>query len=129
MTQQNVDDYDSVIAGIAEQLHVVLSGSPQGIYIYLDDEHKVCNERFAEMLGYSSPADWDRPVPFTEQYVVEESHHALVSTYMHAMQHQAAASIDVTWKTLGGEPVPSSVLLVPIAYGGELMALHFVTPH
>lgn len=122
-------DRASILAGITEQLGPVLSGSPQGIYIYLDDGHKVCNERFAEMLGYASAADWNRPAPFTEQYVMPESQHALVSTYIHAMQHQAAATVEVTWKSVTGEAVPSSVILVPIAYGGELMALHFVAPY
>lgn len=116
------------IRGVASQLAPILSGSPQGIYIYLDDAHKVCNQRFADLLGYASPEDWDRPASFTEQYVERGSRRTLVATYQHAMQHQVAATIDVTWVRRDGASVPTTVMLVPIAFDGELLALHFVTP-
>jgi PAS domain-containing protein len=118
---------DETLRAIAAELRPVFDGSPQGIYIYLDEHHKVCNQRFAEMLGYDSPADWDRPASFTEQYVDPRSQHTLVSTYQHAMQHKVAATIDVDWKRRDGGVVPTSVILVPITHSGELMALHFVT--
>ena len=118
----------AIIAGIAEQYRDILDGSPQGMYIYLDDEHKVCNERFAAMLGYESAAAWDQPGAFTEEYVAPESQSTLVGTYRHAMEHQAAATVEVTWQARDGRPVPSSVILVPVAFDGALLALHFVTP-
>lgn len=121
-------DHAAIIRGITEQLSAVLDGSPQGIYIYLDDNHKVCNERLAQLLGYDSAADWSRPRPFTD-YVDEASQRTLVTTYEHAMEHRAAGVIEVVWKRRDGGRQPSSVLLVPIAFGGELLALHFVTPH
>lgn len=43
------------------------------------------------------------------------------------MEHQAAASLEVAWTRRDGTPQPSSVQLVPIAFGDELLALHFVT--
>lgn len=122
------DQHAGIIAGVMAQLAPVLQGSPQGIYVYLDDTHKGCNQRFAELLGYASAADWDRPASFTEQYVDRSSQRTLVATYQHAMQHQVAASIDVTWVRADGTRVPTSVILVPIAFEGELLALHFVTP-
>lgn len=44
------------------------------------------------------------------------------------MEHQVAATVDITWKRRDGMPLPSSVILVPIAYQQELLALRFVTP-
>ncbi|MGE0228187.1 MAG: PAS domain-containing protein [Dehalococcoidia bacterium] len=117
-----------VMQALAAELRPVLDGSLQGMYVYLDDAHKLCNPRFASMLGYDSPADWDRPASFTEQYVDPGSQHTLVAAYRDAMQHQVAATIDVTWKRRDGGAVSTSVILVPIAHSGELMALHFVTP-
>ena len=117
-----------IIQAITEELRTILDGSPQGVYVFLDETHKVCNGRFAEMLGYASVADWNRPVSFTEQYVDPSSQQTLVATYQHAMDHQVGATIDVTWKRLDGGRVPTTVILVPIALGGALMALHFVTP-
>jgi PAS domain-containing protein len=118
----------AIIEGVTAQFREILDGSPQGMYIYLDDQHKVCNERFASMLGYPSAAAWDQHGAFTEQYIDPQSQQTLVHTYRHAMEQQAAATIDVTWKTREGAAVPSSVILVPVAYEGELLALHFITP-
>lgn len=122
------DRHAGIIAGVVAQLAPVLEGSPQGIYVYLADAHKACNQRFASLLGYASPADWDRPASFTEQYVDRSSQRALVAAYQHAMQHQVAATIDVTWVRVDGAPLPTSVMLVPFAFDGALLALHFVTP-
>ena len=129
MTQSHeVHEHERIVTGITEQMRPVLNGSSQGIYIYLDDDHKVCNEVFAKMLGYASPAEWAVPEAFTEAYVEPDSWNRLVHTYTHAMEHQVGAVIDVTWKSRAGHPVPSSVILVPISFEGELLALHFVTP-
>jgi len=121
-------DHRAILTGISDQLRPVLEGSPQGIYIYLDDDHKICNQRFAEMLGYDSAADWSRPRPFTD-YVADGSQRLLVATYQRAMEQQAAGVIEVVWKRRDGGTQPSTVQLVPIAFGDELLALHFVTPH
>jgi hypothetical protein len=124
----NAHDHGKVIAGVREQFREVLEGSSQAIYIFLDEQHKVCNDRFATLLGYASPGAWDQPGSFTEQYVVPESHAALVSTYRRAMEERAGSTVAVTWKSREGTPVPTTVIMVPIAYEGELLALHFVTP-
>lgn len=128
MTQTAADRHAEVVRGIAGQLAPILERSPQGVYVYLDDAHKVCNQRFADLLGYATPEDWARPGPFTQQYVDRASQRTLVATYQHAMEHQVAATIDVTWVRQDGAPVPTTVMLVPIAFEGELLALHFVTP-
>ena len=129
MTAHHPHEHEQLIASIAEQLAPVLQGSPQGIYIYLDDTHKICNERFASMLGFASATEWAaKAEAFAPGYPVEESWDKLVMTYSHAMEHLVADKIDVTWKRLDGGTLASSVILVPIAYGGELLALHFVTP-
>lgn len=120
-------DHTAILTGLAEQLRPVLEGSPQGIYIYLDDNHKVCNQHFAELLGYDSPADWDRRGAFTELYVDPASQQTLVAAYQRAMGIQAASVFDVAWKRRDGGTQASTVQLVPIAFGDQLLALHFVT--
>ena len=46
--------HQHLVKELAEQLEPVLSNSPQAIYLYLDDEHKTCNQKFADLLGYNS---------------------------------------------------------------------------
>ena len=44
--------HEQLVKGIAEQMKPVLEKSEQAIYLYLDDNHKVCNKKFADLLGY-----------------------------------------------------------------------------
>ena len=60
--------HEQLIAGITEQMKPVLKDSAQGIYIYLDDTHKVCNKQFADMFGYASPKAWaDAEAPLSRR--------------------------------------------------------------
>ena len=36
-------------------LQPLFDASPDGVYVWLDEEHWICNRRFAELLGY----DWE----------------------------------------------------------------------
>lgn len=117
-----------VINGVREQLREIFEESKQAIYVYLDDTHKVCNQRFASLLGYKSTEEWSAvDEPFTEAFVKDESQEILVSTYRKAMEDRVASNIEVSWKKKSGGSVKTSVIIVPISYKGELLALHFIT--
>lgn len=45
------DDHKELVKGLSDQLKQVLERSEQAVYIYLDDTHKNCNKRFADLLG------------------------------------------------------------------------------
>ena len=65
--------HEQLINGLAEQLKPILEESKQGVYIYLDDVHKICNEKFAQLLGYNSPDEWAKvEKPFPEIFVDNE---------------------------------------------------------
>ena len=36
---------------LAEHLRPLFESSPDGVYVWLDEEHWICNQRFAELLG------------------------------------------------------------------------------
>ncbi len=123
MAHHNAD----LINGLYKQLKPVMDASKQGMYIYFDDEHKVCNKRFATLLGYS-PESWASvKESFPVAFVDEDSQHDLVSAYQEAMEHRVGSAIDVTWKTKSDERVTTQVLLVPFAFENHLFAVHFVT--
>ena len=52
------EHHEHLVKELANQLEHVFSHSPQASYLYLDDIHKICNQRFADMLGYSSAEEW-----------------------------------------------------------------------
>jgi len=120
--------HEQLIDGISKQFKEILENSGQGMYIYLDDIHKICNEKFAKMLGYTSAKDWSSAIqPFTELFVDKGSPSILVHAYRSAMEKGIGSSFDINWKTKNGKSLKTNVILVPIAFEGHLMALHFVT--
>lgn len=106
----------------------LFAGSNQAIYVYCCDSHKLCNKRFSDMLGYKSPEQWAAvEQPFTEAFVEPKSRGALVSAYRAAMEEGVASSLKVTWKTKTGGSLKTNVILAPLKYGGELLALHYIS--
>ena len=102
-------------------------GSADAVYVYLDDQNKSCNARFAKLLGYGSPAEWAAvDAPFADAFVEPASRPVLVGAYHAAIQHGVGATIRVGWKRKDGAVVPTDVILVPVEHRGERMALHFV---
>ena len=129
MSENEHQHHGDVIRELGRELDEVLAESEQGVYIYLDDTHKLCNDRFAQLLGYASPTEWAAVrLPFPMVFVAPQSHEALIGAYQDAMERKVGATIDVTWLTQPGETVESNVILVPISMRGHLVALHFVEP-
>ncbi|HSX58391.1 MAG TPA: hypothetical protein VLE47_03945 [Candidatus Saccharimonadales bacterium] len=119
--------HEELLEKLSSEYHEIIDHSDQAVYIYLDDRHKLCNENFAKMLGYSSPEEWAKLEPFTDSLVADESKKTLVSTYQNAMQNLVGAEVEITWKKKDSGSVKTRVILVPIAFGGELLALHFIS--
>ena len=119
--------HEELIKGLYEQLKPVFDNSQQAIYVYLDDIHKICNNKFATLLGYSSSEEWARVTgSFPDAFVDEKRKEVLVSKYHKAMEQIIGSEIEVIWKKKDGDRVTSDVILVPIAYNGHLFALHFI---
>jgi PAS domain S-box-containing protein len=128
VTNMKVQQHQEIINGIIQQFKEIFEESLQAIYIYLDDSHKICNQRFASLLGYKSIEEWSAiDEPFTEAFVTDDSKETLVSTYGKAMEDKIGSNIEISWKKKSGESVKTSVIIVPISYKGELLALHFIT--
>jgi PAS domain-containing protein len=120
--------HQELIAGISRQMRSILDSSQQAVYIYLDDIHKICNDKFAALLGYKSPEEWAMVEDsFPQVFVDPGSQETLVNAYNQAMEKLIPASIKVTWKKKSGGTVATSVVLVPIAYEAHIFALHFIS--
>ena len=121
--------HQEAIDWVSDEFRPILEGSPQGVYIYACDTHKVANTRFARMLGYGSAEELQKlDVPWIDAFVAEEIADQLVGSYTRAMEERVGSSFAVTWKRKGGGHVRTNVILVTISYKGLDMALHFVTP-
>lgn len=120
-------NHDDLIPSVEEEYQELLENSEQAIYIYLDDENKVCNKKFATLLGYKSPKEWaDITESFPQVFVDEHSQETLVNAYQDAMEKGVASTNEIVWKKKDGSTVKTNVILAPIIFDGHLFALHFV---
>ncbi len=120
--------HNDLIKSVTEEYSEILTNSSQAIYIYLDDNNKVCNEKFSSLLGYKSEDEWAKiDKSFPETFVAEESQVTLVTAYQNAMEDMAASTNTIVWKKKDGSTVSTEVFLTPIVHEGHLFALHFVS--
>ncbi len=125
--KQSEAHHEELIAGLLDQIRIVFESSEQPMYLYLDDTHKACNQKFASLLGYSTPQEWAR-VEEVSDFVAEKSMKSLVSAYQDAMDRKMGSMVEVTWRTKSRGTVKTNVILVPVAYNGHLFALHLLSP-
>jgi len=103
----------------------VLEKSGQAIYIYLDDNHKVCNKKFANLLGYKSPKEWaDGEAPLSD--VVEEDQQRVIDAYMKASEKMVASAIEVKVKNIKtGNIIKTRMIIAPVGHAGHVFTAHF----
>lgn len=118
--------HEHLIKELADQLEPVLSKSPQAIYLYLDDEHKTCNQKFADMLGYKSVKEWERNV-YPLDDVAQEDQDKGVKAYMDASQKFKASTFNGSFVKKDGKKIKTEVIMVPITYKNEVFVLHFIS--
>jgi hypothetical protein len=120
--------HEELIKGMVAQLKPVLDKSEQAIYIYLDDTHKACNKKFADLLGYKSAREWAATeAPLSD--VIEEDQPAVISAYEDATEKMVAGCLDVRFKNIKtGKTIKTRMIIVPITYTGtHLFAVHFLS--
>jgi hypothetical protein len=121
--------HPGLIKRVREQFADIFEESDQSIYVYLDDVNKVCNKRFASLLGYSSPSEWAAVKEnFPDAFVSSGDRGRLVSAYQSAMNNLVGSTIPIKWKKKGSGEVSTTTILVPIILDGHKMALHFISP-
>ncbi len=119
--------HEDIISEVFDQMKIIFEKSEQPIYLYLDDAHKVCNQKFATMLGYKSAQEWaETKDPFMKS-VANNTQQSLMSAYNKAMTKLIASTIKVTWNKKSGDTIDTTVALVPIAYKGHILAMHYVS--
>ena len=119
--------HEELVKGISEQLGLILKKSEQAVYIYLDDTHKVCNEKFASLLGYKSAKEWaDTEAPLDD--VDEASQQAVISAYEKATDKLAASSLDIVVKNVKtNSRIKTKLIVAPVVYQGHVFAIHFLS--
>ena len=119
-------DHEHVLSELLEQLMPVFSHSPDGVYLYLDETHKVCNKRMADMFGLTIE-EWRKVPSFLEEFVAPQDRELFASHYR---EHVAALKNPVSFRFHGvrknGEPFLAETEMIPISWNGHPIAYHFV---
>ena len=124
MTQHQ--HHEDLIKGITEELKPIMEKSAQAIFVYLDDTHKACNKKFADLLGYKSAKEWaDTDAPLAD--IVEGDQQAVITAYENATEKMLASAIEVRVKNVKtGKSIKTRMVMVPMAYSGHIFTLHFL---
>ncbi|TAN57643.1 PAS domain-containing protein [Patescibacteria group bacterium] len=124
------EHHAELVSGFFKEQRQIFDSSSQAMYAFLDDDCRVCNQKFATLLGYSSPDEWFKvnvQGAFPAAFVDDGSQQTLVAAYQNAMEKMEGATIKVVWKKKSGGIINTTVILVPVAYRGHLFALHFIS--
>ena len=123
--------HEVLLDQIKEEYSAIFQQTTQGVYVYMDDPHWICNDRLATMLGYASAAELHTlgtASPFLDVTVPADNQERVIEAYMNSVNNKVASSIPVTWKKKGGAALSTETIFVPISYGGTAVTIHFVTP-
>ena len=121
-----MDQHEQLVKGVAEQFKEVLEKSPQAIYLYLDDTHKICNKQFADLLGYISPEQWaSTEAPLAD--VVEGDRPAVVRAYRAAVGKFKATKLSVKFHNVSTHrSFTRRMTVVPLPFQGSIFSAHFI---
>ena len=117
--------HEDLVKKITEQMKPVLEKSEQAVYMYLDDNHKVCNKKFADLLGYKSTKEWaDVDAPLSD--VVEEDQQSVINAFMNASEEMVASAIEVRIKNVKTAKIMKTrMIIAPVGYAGHVFTAHF----
>jgi PAS domain S-box-containing protein len=120
------DQHEEIIREVAEQFAPILENSPDGVYLWLDEDHMVCNERFAQMFG-ATAAEWNARPPYFEDIIVEDD----MSMYAWNFQNRVArllvpAAFRFRGKRKDGTTFDAETDMIPVTLKGHVLAYHFV---
>jgi PAS domain S-box-containing protein len=119
-------DHEHMLSELLEQFMPVFSHSPDGVYLYLDENHKVCNTRMADMFGLTVE-EWRKVPNFLESFVAAQDRELFASNYG---EHVAELKNPVSFRFHGvrknGEIFLAETEMIPFSWNGHPIAYHFV---
>jgi len=124
--RQQDTEHEKYLQEMFDQFRPVFEKSPDGVYLYLDDKHKICNERLAKMFGMTVK-EWSAVPDFLAGFVTEKDREMVSRNYQ---QHVSALSRPVTFRfgarRKDGSTFTVETEMIPLSWRGHPVAYHFV---
>jgi PAS domain S-box-containing protein len=119
-------EHEQIMKELQEEFMPVFLHSPDGVYLYLDDNHKICNKRMAQMYGMTVE-EWSKVPNFLDGFVAPEDRELFASNYQ---DHITTLTRPVMFRFHGvrknGEKFAAETEMIPISWDGYAVAYHFV---
>ncbi|HEY7268458.1 MAG TPA: hypothetical protein VH951_01405 [Dehalococcoidia bacterium] len=116
------------VAEIEKEWAPLFEACPDGVYIYIDDEHKTCSQRLADLFGVTID-HFKAMESFLDECVDEGSIELVIHTYMtHFAAESRPARVEFVARRSDGSTFPAVLHQIPIVHDGALMAMGFVRP-
>ena len=119
-------DHDRVLMELAKHFQPVLEKSPDGVYLWLDETHMVCNAQLARMFGYTLEEMNAHP-PFLATFVAEQDQENFAWNYQNRVVPLAfPVTFRFTALSKDGSTFRAETDMIPISFDGHSVAYHFV---
>lgn len=118
--------HEQAVAELAEHLRPVFEQSKDGVYVWLDERNKRCNQKLAKMFG-CTVEEWEAVPDFANTFVADPDRGLYVWNYQNRI---AGLEFPVTLRFHGqrkdGSTFDGETDMIPLTYGGHTFAYHFV---
>lgn len=112
---------------LAEHLQPLFDASPDGMYVWLDEEHWIGNGQLAALFGYDSPDELNDAPSFLRRMVHEDDQEHFSWNYWNRVQARAfPTTFRFRGKRKDGSTFEAETDMIPLTYGGHTVAYHFV---
>lgn len=117
------EHHQYVVEMMADFYRPLLETSSDGIMVFLDDEHKICNQNLADMFGYGVD-EWMEATPFIETFIAPESRAQVATTYRHVRERGVSARFEATCTRLDDSTFRAEMAIVPIIAGDDFFTVN-----
>ena len=119
-------EHVKILRELSEQFQPLFQRCPEGVYLYIDEVHKICNERLAKMFGLTV-AEWEGMEGFVNKHAAEGDVEKFVTNY-HEHIHQKLTPTRFRFKGVrkDGSTFNGETDMIPFPWRGEMLAFQFV---
>ena len=118
-------EHVQILPELKEQFTPLFQNSQEGIYLYLDEVHKICSEKFASMFGLTVK-EWEEMEGFVNKHAVEKDQELIINNYhSHIHQTLTPTRFQFTGVRKDGSKFKVETDMIPFPWRGEVLALHF----
>ena len=118
-------EHVKILQELEVQFRPLFENSPEGVYLYIDDVHKICSERFAKMFGLKVK-EWEAMDDFVNKHIAKEDVEKTVNFYhQHIHQKLTPVRFQLTGVRKDGSRFKAETDMIPFPWRGEMLAFHF----